>query len=148
MNISKDQVLEACTQKQEELIKNFESRVNTSSADAYDDNQSASQSEDRTAGKIDLLSTFENELAFAQTEMAFLKSLDPSKENTKVEPGAVVLTNHLNFFIGVSSEKMEVDGEDIFGISTKAPIYASMQDKQKGDSFEYNEKVYEIQEVY
>lgn len=148
MNITKHQVLKACLQKQEELIKNFESRVNVSAADAYNNNESASQSEDRTAGKIELLSTFNNELAFARTEINFLKSLNPAKQNKKVEPGAVVITNHLNFFIGVSSEKIEVGGEDVFGISTKAPIYSYMQDKEKGDSFKYNEKVYEIQEIY
>ena len=146
--IAKSQILDACMQKQEELIKSFEDRVNVSKADAYDHEHSASQTENRTAGKVDLLRTFEKELGFVRMEMEFLKSLNPEKINTAVEAGAVVITNRMNFFIAVSSEKIEVDGEMIFGMSTKAPLYTAMQGMEKGKSFEFNGTEYEIEEVY
>jgi hypothetical protein len=34
-------------------------------------------------------------------------------------------------FFGVVSEKVEVNGESVFGISTKAPIYANMRGLEK-----------------
>lgn len=147
-NITKAGVLQACLKKQEELIESFESRVNESKADTYSQNQSASQSEDRSAGKMELLATYRNELAFAKSEMGFLRSLNATTENSKVEPGAMVITNHLNFFISVSSEKIEVEGEEVFGISTNAPIYKMMEGMQKKDKFSFNEKEYIIEEVY
>ena len=147
-NISKAGVLAACLQKQEELIESFESRVNESKADTYSHNQSASQSEDRTAGKMELLNTYRNELAFVKSEMDFLKSLDATIEHAKAEPGAMVITNHLNFFIGVSSEKIEVDGAEVFGISTNAPIYKMMQGMGNGDKFRFNKREYKIEDVY
>ncbi len=146
--ITKADVLAACLQKQEELIENFENRVNESKNDVYTQNQSASQSEDRTAGKMELLNTYKNEMAFAKSEMSFLKSLDPTILHSKAEPGAMVITNHLNFFIGVSSEKIEVDGEEIFGISTNAPIYKMMEGMGKDDKFRFNEKEYTIEDLY
>lgn len=147
-NISKNQILDACLEKQEELIAGFERRVNETRIDAYARQESASQSENRTPGKIELLSKFETELEFAKLEMVYLKTLDPSGENTIVEPGSVVVTNQRIFFIGVSSEKIDIDGNEVFGISTKAPIYGVMQGLKNGDTFEYNDTKYEIKKVY
>ena len=147
-NIAKNQILEACKQKQQELIENFEKRVKDLKEDAFDDKESASQSEERNVSKVEMLRTFESELAFARTEMGILKSLDPSKEKTRIEQGAVVFTNKLAFFIGVSSEKIEVDGEMIYGISTQAPIYSAMDNLEKGAKFKYNNTEYEIENVY
>ena len=147
-NIAKNQILEACILKQRDLIENFEKRVKDLKEDAFDDKESASQSEDRNVDKVEMLRTFESELAFARTEMGILKSLDPSNEKKMVEQGAVVVTNKLAFFIGVSSEKIEVDGEVIYGISTQAPIYSAMGSLEKGDAFTFNETKYEIENVY
>lgn len=147
-NISKAAVLAACLQKQEELIENFESRVNESKADTYSHSQSESQSEDRTAGKMELLNTYRHELAFAKSEMNFLKSLNATIAHAKAEAGAMVITNHLNFFIGVSSEKIEVDGTEVFGVSTNAPIYKTMEGMGKKDKFLFNKKEYIIEDVY
>ena len=148
MNISKDIILKTCIEKQEELVKNFDSRVTEMREDAYSQDHSASQSEDRTAGKVEILSTLERELAFVQMEMGYLKSLNPGKVNEKVEPGAVVVTNQRTFFIAVSTEKVDIDGQEVFGISTKAPIYAVMEGLAKGDTFSFNGIDYKIENVY
>ena len=81
-------------------------------------------------------------------EMGILKSINPDQVNNKVEPGAVVVTNKRIFFIAVSVEKIEVDGQEIFGISTKAPIYSAMIDLKKGDQFEFNGVSYKIHDIY
>ena len=57
MNISKEIILNACLEKQEELVNSFDSRVTEMREDAYTQEHSASQSEDRTAGKVEILST-------------------------------------------------------------------------------------------
>jgi transcription elongation GreA/GreB family factor len=146
--ISKAVIRDTCLQKQQELIDNFSSRVNEMTTDANSQNQSASQSEDRNAGNIEILSTIAGELEFVQREMAFLKSLNPDQVNTIVEPGAVVVTKERTFFIAVSSEKVDVDGQFIFGISTNAPIYSVMEGLKKGDAFEFNGTDYKIENIY
>ena len=147
-NISKDLILKTCITKQEELVNNFAGRVNELVADASSQRQSPSQSEDRTAGNVEILDTLQNELVFVQMEMGVLKSINPDQVNNKVEPGAVVVTNKRTFFIAVSVEKIEIDGQEIFGISTKAPIYSAMADLKKGDEFKFNGISYKIQDVY
>ena len=146
--LDKTNILQACIQKQQELVDSFEERETEMRSDTYNQDGSDSQSEDRKAGKVEVLNALSNELVFAHEELLFLNSLNASKESTTIEPGAVVVTDQLTFFIGVSSEKVEVDGETFFGISTKAPIYANMVGLQKGDSFQYNETKYLIENIY
>jgi hypothetical protein len=146
--IIKAQILEACIEKQHELIDNFKQREAEMNSDTFSQNESASQSEDRRAGKYELLKAIGDELAFAQEELTYLNRLDITKENTLVAPGAVVVTEQFVFFIGVSSEKVEVNGESVFGISTKAPIYANMRGLEKGSKFQFKETSYVIEDVY
>jgi hypothetical protein len=146
--IIKAQILEACIEKQHELIDNFKQREAEMNSDTFSQNESASQSEDRRAGKYELLKAIGDELAFAQEELTYLNRLDITKENTLVAPGAVVVTEQFVFFIGVSSEKVEVNGESVFGISTKAPIYANMRGLEKGSKFQFKETRYVIEDVY
>ena len=146
--IAKTLILQACIQKQQELIDGFKQREVEMYNDTFRQNATASQTENRKAGKVDLLKAIGNELAFAQQELIYLNSIDVTGESTLIEPGAVVITDLLTFFIGVSSEKIEIDGEIIIGISTKAPIYASMNGLQKGSSFQFNETKYVIEDVY
>lgn len=146
--ISKQMIRDTCLQKQLELVNSFDNRVNEMTAEANSQNQSASQSEDRNAGNIEILSTMESELEFVQREMAVLKALNPDQVNTVVEPGAVVVTKDRTFFIAVSSEKVDIDGQVIFGISTNASIYSAMQGLKKGDTFEFNGVAYKIEYVY
>ena len=146
--IAKTHILQACIQKQQELVDSFEERETEMRSDTYNQDGSDSQTEDRKAGKVEVLNALSKELVFAHEELLFLNSLNASKESTTIEPGVVVVTDQLTFFIGVSSEKVEVDGETFFGISTKAPIYANMVGLQKGDSFQYNETKYLIENIY
>jgi hypothetical protein len=146
--IDKNRILEECRQNQIELIDNYKKREAEINDDTFSQNESASQSEDRRAGKYELLKVLGDELAFAQKELAYLDALDVTKESALVEPGAIVVTGQLTFFIGISSERVKLDGETIVGISTKAPIYANMKGLQKGSSFTFNETNYVIEEVY
>ena len=148
MNIPKKMILEACLQKQNDLIDGFTNRLEIMETDAVDHDHSPSQSESRTAGKMELINAIGNELTFAQREMEFLKSLDSLKVCDIVEPGAVVVTNKMTFYICVSIENFEVAGKDFFGMSYKAPLYAEMRGLKKESSFKYNETEYYILDIY
>src|SRR5690606_32836603 len=65
----------------------------------------------------------------------------------KVEPGAMVLTDSLNFYIGISASMFEYDGKKFIGLEPNAPVYAAIQDAKKGDSVSFNQHQYEILEI-
>lgn len=148
MAINKIELFEACMQQQINEVENFESRVDALKKEISTNSESTSQSRKGDTNPRELLANYENELLFSQMEMTQLKSLDPSIANTVVEPGAIVMTEKLNFFISIPTDKMEINAQSFIGISTKAPIYASMQGKQKGDSFKFNDTEYTILNVF
>lgn len=146
--MDKRKLYAACILQQKEEVENFESRVNSLKADVNAHEHSASQTEERTAGNLDLLRNYEKELTFSRNEMTHLQSLDPSITHSKIEPGAVVLTDKLNFYISIPLDKIEIDGTTFIGISNRAPIYTAMENKLKGDTFKFNETEYAILDVF
>lgn len=148
MAIDKQKLYDACLEQQIKEVENFETRVKTLKTDINSHNQSASQTEERKAGQIELLRNYEQELTFSKMEMTQLQSLNPAVASNKVEPGAVVMTKKLNFYISIPTDKIEIDGETFIGISTKAPIYTEMQNKKEGESFTFNETTYTISAIY
>ncbi len=148
MPVDKKVLFEACMEQQQKEVENFENRVNSLKKDMFTNKESASQSGAGNAGKMDLLGNYEKQLTFSQMEMNQLKSLNPSVANSIVEPGAIVMTDQLNFYISVPTDKIEIDSESFIGISVKSPIYAVMRGKKKGDGFTFNETNYTILDLY
>lgn len=146
--IDKQKVLNICIQKQEEQVENFNSRVEAMKSDINNKTYSSSQSEDRKAGKTEMLRIYEKELAFSTADLDYLKSLDPTVEFSTAQPGAMVITKELLFFVAISTEKFEIDGKTIVGISARAPIFKVMLGLAKGGSFKFNESEYLIEELY
>lgn len=68
-----------------------------------------------------------------------------SKE--KVEPGALVLTETLNFFIGITANMFDFEGKKYIGLNVEAPIYSALEGAKAGDLVEFNGLKYSIKEV-
>lgn len=148
MPVNKNELYDACMEQQKKEVENFENRISALKKDMFENLESASQGGGGNAGKMELLANYEKELVFSQMEMNQLTSLDPSIVNTIVEPGAIVMTDQLNLFISVPTDKIEINSEIFIGISVKSPIYTVMQGKKKGDVFKFNEMSYTILELY
>jgi hypothetical protein len=65
----------------------------------------------------------------------------------KVEPGALVLTSTLNFFIGITANMFDLEGKKYIGLNTEAPIYTALEGSKAGDVVEFNGQKYSIKEV-
>ncbi|MFA7445029.1 MAG: hypothetical protein WCY89_03720 [Flavobacteriaceae bacterium] len=72
----------------------------------------------------------------AQHLLDTFKKLDFSKK-TKVEPGALVKTDSLNFMIGIASAIFEYEGQNYIGLNTDAPIYQALQTAKTGDKIAF-----------
>lgn len=66
---------------------------------------------------------------------------------TQVEPGALVLTNSLNFYIGISASLFEFDGKRFIGLEPNAPFYQALKGAKVGDEVSFREHKYKIQEI-
>lgn len=83
----------------------------------------------------------------AERGLEVLASLDISPK-TKVETGAIIETDSLNFFIGYPTIPFDMDGKHYVGISAGSPIYTLMNGKRKGESFQYAGKSYNIINIF
>ena len=145
---SKAAILQVCIEKQQELIDHFNERLEEAKAEVTSHPDSPSQSDEGSNSADDLLHVMVQELAFVNAEMEILKSLDPDHISKQVERGAVVCTDQRDFFIAVSSEEVDVNGEKVFGMSDKAPLYAKMKGLKAADTFQFNETIYKIIDIY
>jgi hypothetical protein len=83
----------------------------------------------------------------AERGLELLASLDISPK-TKVETGAIIETNSLNFFIGYPTIPFDMNGKRYVGISAGSPIYTLMVGKRTGDSFQYAGTSYKITNIF
>jgi transcription elongation GreA/GreB family factor len=64
-----------------------------------------------------------------------------------VQPGCLVRTNQGNFYISISAGQLKVNDESFFAISTASPIGTKLLGLKVKDTFNFNNKVYEIQRI-
>lgn len=89
------------------------------------------------------------QLRFAMEEMKLLnRMILEQKKSDRVELGSIVVTDKETFFVSASIERFEVDGQPLFGLSTKAPMYKAMNSLVKGDTFTYGGVKYSIREIF
>ncbi|GAB2766396.1 hypothetical protein GCM10027275_05260 [Rhabdobacter roseus] len=145
----KPQIVEACKARLNDslaVIQEDLRRLRDAAAHNADENMSESYDSNQQEMLNDI-SDLESHLNFLEESAALFNRIDFSNGHETVQPGAVVLTDRLQFLVGVSGE-FESDGEKFQGISASAPIYAEMKGKQAGDTFSMNDIKYKIKEVY
>lgn len=69
-------------------------------------------------------------------------------EKTQIEVGAVVKTNLFSFVISIPTLPFQVENKQYIGISTGAPIFSVMKGKKTGDTFNYANNQYKIEDVF
>lgn len=146
--LSKASILRACIIKQQLTISDFEKEVTQLSAAVIDHQESASQEPRGASERNEVLIRMEHELVFLKNELMALEKIDPDRICTKVEEGAVIVTDQRIFFVSTSIESVEVNGKSVFGLSVHAPIYAAMKGKVKGERIEFNGLRYNILDIY
>lgn len=146
--IDKADIHQACMVKQQELIENFEMEIASLKKEMFAHDFSQSQSDSGSVERNELLVRYENELIFLNNELQILESIDPNEETEKAELGSVVVTDQRIFYVSVSIEQIEVEGQKIFGLSVKAPIYEAISKISKGEKMSFNGVNYKVLDVY
>lgn len=147
----KKTVLSKAKEIQKELINDFRTRINEIKDSGVQVNEGEfdlDESAQRDSG-MEMLDHLADQLNFAVEELDFLDQLRIEDQlHNEVTLGSIVKTDKRTFFPSVSIENFEVNGEKLFGISTKAPLYQELRQKRAGDKIAYNGEVYNIEEVY
>jgi len=144
-------ILGACIERQRSLISDVNARIEAimetpglGNEEEYDNSVLSTLTQQ--AEEIDALREVTRLATDEMTELSRL-ALTPETNHNIVEPGAIVVTNKNTFYISVSIEQFEVDGESYIGISTNSPLYQAMKGLTKDEIFHCKGIVYKILDV-
>ncbi len=77
-----------------------------------------------------------------------LGSLNPAHHLESIQFGSLIKTNHGTFYLSISLGKISIDSAEIYIISNQSPLSKLMLNKVINATFVFNERKYEILEVY
>jgi hypothetical protein len=83
----------------------------------------------------------------ALDQLDILKKIDPEKLLTKVEFGAIVITDKQKLFIACGLGKVKAGKNSYYAISPMVPFYASIEGLSEGDIYTFRDTSGKILEV-
>lgn len=95
----------------------------------------------------DLAAAFDHPVKDHHAKIDVLENLDFSVTEV-VQPGAVVQFGGRRVIVSVSTAQFDCEGDTYMGISPQSPIYLAMSGLGAGDSFTFNGREVEIEEVF
>jgi hypothetical protein len=141
-------LLETCKKRLLESISNLEITMNDAQQQANDygaprDRYDAFRSQ--LMRKRDMMA---QQLDTELNELKVLEKIDPKKIIETVGFGAVVISHEQNYFVAISSGKLEIENQLFYAISAKVPIYQALQGKKRGESCEFRGKNIQILDIF
>lgn len=132
--MTKNEVLSKIIEEQNTIITNLENSVTRyKTASDIDENDSIDPedfSHQEEAKEMQL--RYEQMLIQANKNLEVLASYK-TKSYTSIESGALVETENLYLFIGISVQQFKLNGKNVITISEQAPIYNSLKEKTVGE---------------
>ncbi|HEX5112744.1 MAG TPA: hypothetical protein VFV79_07850 [Saprospiraceae bacterium] len=125
-----------------QALNDYESASNIDETDTLDPEDLSQQTEFK-----EMQMRMKFHLEQVNDQLSRLQELANKKVNS-VEAGAIVETDRILLFIGVSCPSIPVDGKEILGISTETPIFAALKGKTAGDIFKMGKEEHSIASVY
>jgi transcription elongation GreA/GreB family factor len=122
----------------------YESHLDTARLDLSEPNDQGQRSQQEQSAVE--AQGFEDQSHLHQQHRNVIEAL-PFGRNTVVEPGAVVNVNNRYFVIAVPTQVISIDGVDIIGISIESPLYKVMAGLRAGESFEFQQKTFIVNDV-
>lgn len=144
----KEEIKNLIIEKQKEELRGLQSMLKSYAEAADLDEESTLKPDDYSQQNQNFTSAdnLTHRIATAKSALDSFLNLDFSEKDF-VEPGALVMTDSINFFIGISTAQFEYDGKMYMGLNTQAPIYSALQNKSKGAEIHFNNRTYKISDI-
>ena len=144
----KRELIEKCLEQQEQNIQNAKSAMDDIQESAIDYGQPQEHYDSYKSQLLRKRDVFAKQYEQAITERKLLEKIDIEKVCNSAGFGAVVVTDDQKFIICISLGKITFNNETIYGISLKVPLYKVMEGLEKGNTFAFNGKKYQIIDIF
>lgn len=146
---TKRAVLKAARTRMEDTAAELKARIEELKAVTIgDDNaDSASQTESRRGGDVDLMNSLGAQLEHVLQDLDRLSIISPESPMDSVQFGAVVHTSARNLLIGFSLEEFDAGGKRYLGVTPKAPLVQALYGRKEGEHATVNGVDYEVQGI-
>ena len=146
-HIRKDVIQHLIQLKQDEINALKESeRIYTESADLDEESSLELDEFAQQSQSTDSARNLQIRINQATEDLNNFRVLRPELID-EITEGNVVLTDKVNFVIGLSFKDFEWENKKFVGISTQAPIFEALVGKRAGDKIEFNGIKYTIEEI-
>ena len=145
---NKEKAIKIVTNYQMEHIQHLEKSINEKRETMDVDEGEVLDLEDysRQTEAGDLVLRLKKQVSIAKNDLKFLQEI-PLVRNDKIVLGSLVETLEMFFYVAIPTNIFEYEEKTLVGISAKAPIYKSMMNKVKGETFQVGSKKYTIVNV-
>ncbi|MDF1717274.1 MAG: hypothetical protein P1U75_11485 [Antarcticimicrobium sp.] len=139
-----DRLLSLESEELASAVAHYEAHMKESVLDdreGHDNDELAGSTEE-----VGLAAAFHHPVMTHHAKVDVIENLDFTPTDT-VRPGAIVTLDGRHLIVAVSTARFEVGGVTYMGISPESPIYKAMDGLQAGDSFAFQGREIEIEDV-
>lgn len=137
-DLLKKRVVDAILHDKEQVLEDFRynqrNKLEQASSDDLDNRHIDSKNEE-TLFEMDLLNT---NVEILEKEILQLQNIPLDAEMTRVQFGSLVETDRNVVLVAAAHEAIEIDGIEIIGISTAAPLFKKINGLKPSEKFELN----------
>lgn len=134
----KEALLQKCIEQQLEVVGQLQHEIDEAQKQANDYGQPKDRYDAFRTKLMRQIELYAKQLDKAKVVINTLQKIDPNKKLSKVEFGALVVTNKQKIFVSAGLGKVELDGDMWFAVSPVVPIFAALKGKKKGDEVVFN----------
>jgi hypothetical protein len=144
----KSKIIEACKYHQFETIANLKREMDEHQQLANDYGPPKDRYDAFRSQMLRRRDIFAEQLQKANEELFTLDKIKPSEVKSKVEFGAIVITDKQKLFVATSMGKISIDDEVYFCISPAVPIYKVIEGMKAGDATTFNNNDIKIIDIF
>jgi hypothetical protein len=149
MNALKKSVVERCAKEIQHKLNNINLAMDAAQGSANEEEKSTAGDKHDTARAMSHLATEMNskQLQEAQQQKSLFASIDFKQASTSIEIGSLVHAGDNYYLIAVGLGVLEVEGKTIAVCSPTAPITQAMLGKKVGDTFQFNQRIFNVNAI-
>jgi len=148
--VLKEKLFTACELSLSRRLQDVKTAINEAQEAANQETKSSAGDKHETGRAMMQLETekLNRQLQEILNEQEALKMIRVNNLKTRVERGALVITNHLKLFVAISAGRLEVEEDTYFAISIKTPLGQALQGKKAGEVVTFQAKAHKILQIF